>query len=142
MKTFEIAMYRKTDVTAVVPTPAYSFNPSRGFVWIQRLCFWVLSRLRCSYYAEVVVDVERHLIDPDGFIDRFFEVYDELDLRYGREPRRIYVGSEDYAELMNADEMSMPYSFRAEFIVGNNGHTSFHGVPVEVIPWMSGVLVV
>ena len=142
MNVREIAMFRKTDVMASIPTSAYSFNRDRGFVWVQRLCFWVLGKLRCSYYDSAVVDVERHLIDPDRFIDRFFEAYDELDLRYGRRPRIIYIGSDDYAELMAADGMSMPYSFRAEFMVGNNGHRSFHGISVEVIPWMSGVLVV
>ena len=136
---YEIQMHRSVDIKAFVPTGAYAYNGTRGWIFVQRVCFWILDRLRCQYCAEAVVDVETHLINPPTFAQKMMEADEEIWNRTGRRPRKIYVGSDDYAQMMKDDlRPSGPMQFNIKL---REGCTSFN-VPVEVIPWMSGFLVI
>jgi hypothetical protein len=119
---------------------AFEFREDRPAHWLQKLCVWTLRKLGAFHHSEVVT-IERHVIGKNGrrFIDRLFEQMRNLRDAFDREPSRLLIGADDYAELMQ--EATREYfSFDAEYMRGGR-HPKVCGLRVEVIPWMRGVLV-
>lgn len=114
---------------------AFSLKPENGWVWLQRLCFWVLRKLRC-YYNEPSVEVTRHVVSPDDFMERFFQQCDALDVLRSR-PEAILMGAEDYRDLMHSPLACEAFSFDAQY----NSPGRIHGVTVIVLPTVRGMAV-
>lgn len=138
-RSYEIALYETTSVEAFVPKPGvFTYRDDRPHRWLQRLCLWTLNKLRCVYEPYETVGVERRVIRPVDFAELFFKADEEIYKNAGRRPRKIYVGGEDYGRIMGEAEAMRWFEFKT---VMADGKTAF-GVPVEVVPWMKGVLVV
>jgi hypothetical protein len=119
---------------------SFEFRKDRPAHWLQKLCIWTLRKLGAFHHGEVVT-FERHVIGKNGrrFMDRLFEQMHNLLDAFDREPSRLLIGAEDYAELMQ--EATREYfTFDAEYMRGGR-YPKVCGLHVEVIPWMRGVLV-
>jgi hypothetical protein len=83
------------------------------------------------------VTVTRHIIDSDVFMERIFKQQEHLLGYFNHKPKRLLIGSEDFSELMNSDEVRNVMMFNASYNYGRE----ICGLQVEVIPWMRGILV-
>ena len=115
---------------------AFQFRNDRPAQWLQKLCFFVLKKLRAFYLNEKIT-IERHTINQRNFMERLFEQKYELTKFFNRESTVLLIGAEDYAELMHEVAATQIFSFRAEYGYGKK----ILGMTVKVIPWMRGCVV-
>lgn len=138
-----IDVIRQERITSVVEIKeAFEFRKDRPAHWLQKLCIWTLRKLGAFHHGEVVT-FERHVIGKNGrrFMDRLFEQRRNLLNGFDREPTRLLIGADDYAELMQ-EATREHFHFDAEYMRGNGDrYPKVCGLRVEVIPWMRGVLV-
>lgn len=138
MKPYTIEFVHLKSVHQVIELrDAFEVRKDRPCVWLQRLCVWVLRKLR-AYAQKDTVEIQRAVIDADTFMGRLFKQRRSLVEAFNSEPDRLLIGCEDYAELMNSHEiMTRAFSFGARYGHGQR----MLGLKVQVIPWMRGILV-
>jgi hypothetical protein len=137
-----IAYERLKEVTEI--KTAFEFSPHRPAKWLQRLCLWTLAKLGC-YASLETVKIERHHIGEKGerFMSAILRQRENLIGNFDREPKRLLIGNETYAQLMGEPVFDTGFSFVAEYYMGNGPgrRPTVCGLTVEVIPWMRGMLV-
>jgi hypothetical protein len=131
-------------VPKIVPMEdAFEFREDRPARWLQRACLWVLRKLGC-YAAKEVIEYQRHHIGRDGerFMMRLMRAKASIQGAFAREPQRLLIGSEQYAELMEETLSNSYFAFEAQSFWGNGPGRppTIVGLTVEVIPWMRGML--
>ena len=144
MKLQHVEVVAPISLSTFFPSPGkFTYNPEGRFPWLQKALFWCLQRLDCQAKTEKV-KIERHVIDGVDFLGRLWKQCETLENYLGRRPSRIYIGSEDFAKLMDESEPpSLRFCFQARYY--NNDTRSIgtvFDVPVEVLPTMRGTLVV
>ncbi len=77
-------------------------------------------------------------VDGKTFMDRLWKQKRSLVEDFRREPTTLWIGGEDYRELMNSPEVRQSFTVHAQF---NYGRNEIYGLTVKVIPWMRGMLV-
>lgn len=119
----------------------YRFDPKRGWLWLQRLCFSILNWLGCHDH-EITVSHERHVIDGDRLLDRIWNQNDAVrrHLEHFGE-FRLLIGAEDYAQLMQEAVSDVPFRYSAVAHGGRNGRPTVFDMEVSVVPWMRGYVV-
>src|SRR3990172_5772277 len=98
-----IEVIRQERLSAVVEIKeAFEFRKDRPAHWLQKLCIWTLRNLGAFHRGEVVT-IESHVIGKNGrnFISRLSEQMHNLQDAFNREPSRLLIGADDYAELMH-----------------------------------------
>lgn len=126
----------------IVEKNIFEFCKERPAHWLQRLCLGILRKLGCHAHTDTVT-VERHVIGKHGdkFMARLFKARNALE-SFNRQPSRLLIGSEEYAELMHEPISNYYFDFQARYFMGNGeGERTVLGLTVEVIPWMRGMLV-
>lgn len=110
----------------------------------QRLAIWFLRKTGVAGPAqEEVSTLVREKIRTGDFSTMVLEQYREAFKNLNREPKTLYIGSEDFERLMNTAKSTYYMNFTAPIAYGyEDGSCKFYGLEVHVIPWMSGVLVV
>ncbi len=111
-----IEVIRQDCIPSVVEMKdAFEFREDRPAHWLQRLCLWTLRKLGAFSHREVLT-IERHLIGKNGkrFMDRLFEQMRNLQDGFNREPDRLLIGADDYAELMQ-EATREHFHFDAEY---------------------------
>lgn len=119
---------------------AFQFRKDRPLKWLQRLCVWVLRKLSC-FYLDSDYKTSRIEISQDDVIHCARKQIYEMISR-GRSPRVIYLGHDKMMELhaqVHADDF-LKFNVTNRYCV--NGEMKIMDIPVEVIPYMDGVLVV
>jgi hypothetical protein len=124
----------------VVLKDAFELREDRPALWLQRVCLWVLRKLGC-FACKETIDYQRHVFGDKGrdFMSRLWERKDALWGSFEREPTRLLIGAEQYAEMMRETASSAYFEFNAEYMKGGR-HPKVMGLHVEVIPWMCGML--
>ncbi|MFA6213514.1 MAG: hypothetical protein WC714_29020 [Candidatus Obscuribacterales bacterium] len=115
---------------------AFQLRTDRPALWLQKVCFFILKKLNAFYIGESVT-IERHVLDGRTFIDRLFLQQEEIKQFFNMEPKKLLIGAEDYANLMQEVVATQRFNFNAEYGYGR----TIMGLTVEVIPWMRGCLV-
>jgi len=120
---------------------AFELRHDKKFVWLQRVCFWVLKKIG-AYYLKHTVSYSRILIEPDKFMDKLFKQRCEMEGFYYSRPSRLFIGAQDYEELMGSSEIRQIMQFDAQYWVKEEGYRpEIMGLSVTIVPWMKGVLV-
>lgn len=140
-----------------MPTSAYEMNFKGPWAWLQRLCFKILNMsggLRPHFDAFQIV--QEVVIDPDQTADKIYRMAaDQLAMLRDEPPKRILLGRKEFMSLHQAlgDIRSVAYfSFELDYYKEERYRTNdpyrpyqtrrtLYKVPIEVIPWMEGVLV-
>lgn len=81
---------------------------------------------------------------PRDFMQTLYEQRRELMQMFNREPKRLLVGAEDFAQMMRHPDVGrQAFQFEAEYSMGGGAKNRprICGLEVEVIPWMRGILV-
>ena len=135
-KRVEFIEWHETSRMRLVPD-AYAFSEKRGWHWLQRVCLWILRKLRCQHYEEVV-DVQRHVLHCESFMESIFRQNRSVQAVFNRKPTRLVIGSEDYEELMGSPEVRQYVA-----LSGLDYHhgTTIQGLRLEIVPWMRGMVV-
>lgn len=133
-----VEMERITDW--VVREDVFCVTPARGWMPVQRLCFWILRKLQC-HWSEKVSTVRRHVINPSSFTENLHRQNKGLLEHAHQQGRHILIGSGDFAALMDSQEIGSRFSFSAPYSYAENGRVSIFGMRVTIIPWMKGMLV-
>jgi hypothetical protein len=115
---------------------AFQLRKDRPLNWLQKICFFILRKLRAFYIGESVT-IERHKLDGKTFIERLFKQQQWIIEYFNKQPKQMIIGAEDYAELMNEIATTQTFSFLAEYGYNRN----IMGITVQVIPYMRGMLV-
>lgn len=119
---------------------AWSLRQDFRWKWMERLARWLIRKIGVNA-RNPVVEVERIVIDPADIMTKLFQQRGEL-LKMGHDPKRLLIGSEDFAELMNRKDAHYHFSVGCEYFKGDGrGGRRVMDLEVEVVPWMRGVLV-
>jgi hypothetical protein len=119
---------------------AWSLRQDFRWKWMERLARWLIRKIGVNA-RHPVVEVERIVIDPADIMTKLFQQRGEL-LKMGHDPKRLLIGSEDFAELMNRKEAHYHFSVGCEYFKGDGrGGRRVMDLEVEIVPWMRGILV-
>lgn len=120
----------------------FELRPERGYVWIQRLCVWLLAKI--GAFANVPsVTVARHDVGKEGdtFMMRVMRSKHAVLGSFDRDPTEILIGPEEYSTLMGELIHYGQFEFESRYFRHVEGETRVYGLKVRVIPWMRGILV-
>jgi hypothetical protein len=115
----------------------FAFNEKIGWLWVQRLLFYILEKLGCQAYDEVL-DVQRHIINPKSTVEHIAEQYAEALSLYAYKGEYLLIGPEQYAQFTHNVPLWDLYSFDGPYSTRNGEFK----MKIVVIPWMDGILVV
>lgn len=102
---------------------------------MQRICCWVLKKLGAFQIGHDVT-ITKHTVKPKDFMEAVFRQRRNIEYEFNRRPTKMYIGADDYQELMKAVEVNTPFMFRAEYNIDRR----VMGLDVHVVPWMKGIL--
>lgn len=98
---------------------------------------WWLVKLLGGVDPSETVRVVRVPIDGKTFMERMWKMRRSFIEQLRPEPTRMWIGAEDYEELMDCKDITESFRFDANFGHGRR----IYGLDVTVIPWMRGMLV-
>lgn len=137
MQRIDFVSYKSLSRARVSQT-SFSFNPEKGYVWLQKVLFRILKKLGCeSKYTELDVvktesiyfdseDLIRNILEQDRIINKHFNL---------RHYCRIVMGPDEFYKVARQQHAPMqPFSINART------ENKLFGMHIQVIPWMSGIL--
>lgn len=128
---------------------AFTFQPSRGWVWAQRAAIWVLRKLGCHQRVELEV-WRRNSLDNDPIVVALERQHVLLRERLLEDGAVIYMGPDTFTKF--AGEMGpsvvRDHLYRQVFELDAGAMRAsrerpegwFQSVPIIVLPWMEGYL--
>lgn len=99
---------------------------------------WWLVRLLGGQCPLDTVKVVRVPVSGKSFMEKLWKQKRELVESFRRKPMTLWMGGEDYEELMSSPAVREAFTIHAEF---NYGKHEVYGLTVKVIPWMRGMVV-
>lgn len=138
---YEIQFIKTTEsLRWVILEDAWTPRKDFRYKWMTKVVRWAFRKFGADA-REPFVTIERILVNPDDIMTKLFEQRGAL-MQMGRDPKRLLIGSEDFAKLMRSKEMHYHFSVACEYFKGDGrGGRRIMDLEVEVVPWMSGVLV-
>ncbi len=134
----EIVCYKLSDHVEWHIIDGARKDPDKPFLWLQRLLYKALLKLG-QPAMEPTIKHERHLIDGDDFGAAVFKGVENVHEYLNRSPCKIYMGPDEFNELANP-KTSGRFGFDFQMTLVRD-RTVFN-VPVQVVPYMKGFLVV
>lgn len=123
----------------VILEDAWSLRTDFRWKWMARAARWLIRKIGVNA-RDPVVEVQRLLIDPPKIMQKILEQRAAM-FDMGREPRRLLIGSHDFAEMMQQPEIRDCLTIDAEYFKGGRDGRRVFDLQIEVIPWMRGCLV-
>ena len=122
----------------------FRLRPDCGWVWLQKLCFWILGRIGC-FALTTKCEAVRIAFDGKTFMDNLIAQEREMVRLYHERGEHLLLGREEFSELVRMDVMmNHPTTFNAPYRYTKqaNGEVSIgdYQMRVTVIPWMKGPL--
>jgi hypothetical protein len=137
-QTVEFIETERVNVTFDRPE-AFTFRADKKWPRLQRLCLWILRRLGAHDLGERI-EMRRHVIHPEDLTEAIYRQEEQiLDLFHHR-GSRILIGPEEWERFLHDTPPYMMHSFSAPY--GHGSSPQLLGMPVTMVPWMKGVLVV
>lgn len=124
----------------LVPTTAFDIIPKVRWRKIQEFCIWVLRKTKALHpHFDEHMLVREHIIPRDKATSEIIRMALPQLQMLGHAPERIYIGRSEMKSLMSEPpDYGLPWGFE---IQGTRDMKIFN-IPITVIPWMEGVLVV
>ena len=125
---------RQFEVDVTIPR-AYSYNQKRPLKALQRICLWILHKLRCEH-TERRVTCESITINVKDVIEMIDAQASAIARQTGRWPSYVVVGREQAFKLMSQNpnrqiELDMSLA---------RGYSSVMGMTLIIAPWFDGVV--
>lgn len=128
----------------------YEFNEQRGWVWLQKLCFWVLNRLHChriqyTYARHVTYNNLQSSPLKQSIWDAIHQVADIQKVK--DDDLYILVGASEFKSLVSDKEVTQSFTFHVgetASYMDRQGRMmrDYFGVDCRVVPWMKGFAIV
>lgn len=118
----------------------YCIRPDKGYVWLQRLCCYVMHKLG-AFARAGSVDYQQIHFDGAEFIARLLKQKSNLLTQYNMKPTRLLIGARDFSEMMCLPDIRHMVSFDTNMVQSYYERNMVCSMRVTVIPWMTGVLV-
>lgn len=120
----------------------YSLRQNGKHVWLQRLCFKILEKLKCNNALYHTTEVKRKLISPKSVMDALYR-QKSIILDQAHELQGIvYMGQEEFFRLSGEVNLNKAISFTAPYSHSVYGHGyQVFGMKICVIPWIKGIFV-
>lgn len=122
----------------------FELRHDRGWVWLQRAAFWVLSKIG-AFHLDTSVVFHRTPGENNNVLDSLVAQHAYwLDAMWHLDRPQIFMGPDDYPELLRlAEFMDMtPVSFSGRIRLGYRTRVKWREIPISVIPWMKGAILV
>ena len=131
-----------------VHNDTFSFQPKRGWVLLQKACFWFLKRIGCFHFSEFTT-IRRVDVDRAASMHEIMRQQVSLAQSLGRGGELLLIGAADWEEMLCQRALDYnPMRFDGEYIVprirDGGGPPSYDRktMRVCVIPWMRGMVLV
>jgi len=121
-------------------TGAYSFNPERRLRWLQRLCLWILKKLKCQHYDEYI-SMETFKVEFDSIVDLIISQSAAINRVYSHRCKYVILGRRAMMELQIELDRQLWFNFPSDFECPQyRNRMTFAGLTIIVVPWFEGVL--
>lgn len=113
----------------------FKYNSEKKYRWLQKLCFWCLKKLHCQYMEEQIQTTQVQL-NTKHLLDFVMEQIITIERDHYMTPGIIFVGSNNFKRFCDSrhDDLIMtPIDLKSP---------SLHGIKLQVVPWMEGILVI
>lgn len=148
MSTKPIVMtFYQNDGLHLSATPAFEIT-YKGNKYLEKACWWLLLKTftLTNYFVKTQI-VKQVRIDPDKAIREIVAMASTQLRMLGKKPERILLGREQFNKICSdmldhrhSFEFSIPFEDRQNYGPYHSG-VRLYNIPVQVIPWMDGVLV-
>ncbi len=120
---------------------AFAYRDDVRLRWLQRILLWGLRKIGAHRQSRTET-VKRETFDAQDLFNAVFEAQKEV-FEY-RTPTKIYIGRSNFEEILDLPpEQAMGiYSFDMAAKYGLSGRPMLCNLPVTVLPYMRGILVV
>ena len=108
----------------------YQFRSDRGFLALQKLCFWVLRKIGAFGWTDKTAS-KSYAFDPAELAYNLREQYKLAMHIYDREDCEILMGPKEFAELAHTGMIDQITVL-----------PTMYELKITIIPWMAGLLVV
>ena len=135
-----ISMYVHKSSIIKVPTNSYEFKPSGRFIYIKNLLWKILKKSNSlkSYFDQEIA-IERVDIDNNELYDRIYKQYFSI-LDQGFKPKKVYIGIDEFQDISSLTDNNGNYVM--QFDMKLNYNRTLFNLPVTVLPYMKGLLIV
>lgn len=124
------------------PREVWSVTDNRWTAWLQRLCFWALRKMGSKSYDHDGLETYRVVVNTGDFLRDLGENIDTAKYVFGRAPRKIFIGSKTFGMIMRESSFNDAFGGPIGFDVKVAANRTLYNLPVELIPWMEGALVI
>lgn len=125
----------------MIDRESFTLRYDRRHVWLQKACFYVLRKLGAFRPVERVETV-RVAFNGRTLMETIYKQRADVARLLGWEPKKLLMGSEDFAQLMKVTPVHERFDFEVEYHIRTGETTKIMGLEVQIIPWMRGILVV
>lgn len=138
-----LTVYRKVSHVLFTDQDSYTYHPEKGWKPLQKIALWFLRKLEC-FRTSLHDEISYVQCDEDTLIERIIKQEREVLGMCGHAPARVYIGRDDFMEILSLRESPHDFfSIEVDYEIGKDRKTyKIRGMPVSVVPWMRGVLVV
>lgn len=124
----------------IILEDAWSVRKDFRWAWQTKLAHWLFRKIGDNARAPSV-EVQRIVIDPADVMQKILAQRGAM-IDMNREPRRLLIGADDFAEMMKTARPPEAFEIMGEYYKGDGrGGRRVYGLQIEIIPWMRGVLV-
>jgi hypothetical protein len=119
---------------------SYEFKPSGRFIYMKNLLWKILKKTNCLklYFDEKEV-IERVDIDSEKLYDKIYKQYFSI-LDRGFKPKHVYIGIDEFQDVSGLTDNNGNYNM--QFDMKLNYNKTLFNLPVTVLPYMKGLLIV
>ena len=113
----------------------YKLRRDRRMVWLQRLCFWVLSKLGAYGWEEQITTHAVHL-SRASLIDFIQEHRCNVERLFECRGGRLIIGRKQAHQLLGEMASRYPYSYPMDVDFCRGDDWRVLGLKVTVLPWL------
>jgi uncharacterized protein YcgL (UPF0745 family) len=143
IKTFVITSRKHRKI---LDEPKYEYKPQK-YKWLADICWKILhkiSAIKTHLYGETYevfkfTELEQKRLDD--FIFKNVKNINDICSMYNPEQLIIYIGQEQFANLMNLDSSKSLYRFDVTTSLRNGYTGRYYSIPVLVVPWLDGLVI-
>lgn len=138
-----IDLYQYKFKNIKVPTDSYIFIPRGKLSWFQTLLWKILLKTGClKEYIDISEKIDRISFNRVDFTNNLYKTYSNM-FKINETPKKIYMGVDQFNDLAKTNaNFTNRIGFSIQFNKNEGQSYKAFGVPVEIIPWMDGVLIV
>lgn len=131
--------------TAILYRPVkavYTYTPKGKFKRLQRLLFWILSKLDCEY-QEQFSKVQYTQLDIGDVVERIMASNENVQRIYHQRPKYVVVGQDYYRDLMTNDSapMYLRHPVSADWLNKHSHNMQWQGFEIILVPWIEGLVI-